>query len=434
MISRDALLNLLPSWGVEHVTGKPDNATSVSSKVIRGSLRGRRVVAVGSDADVWTQITALLVLADLHLMHAPIAGAGAAVSSEATLILCDGRRLPQVTDPIGTLLAAMAGAADGAPRVEVLVGDADGSLRPVRPVAPSFSSPATYLSWSGLLHQVPDEPPRLLRDAVQAAGLACMRAYPMLTAHPWWSLRMEGLEVGRFRGEPGKPAQGWLGVGKPGAAGDSGARAAWKQAAGQAGEQRIEVTESSIADAAEILGRMADLWLARAASGTVPARQNEHALESRILRGAVTLTTAEGRTLQPIRPHPVVNWGSQFPTRWDSHTKTAGRYLDALLRDGDIPWAVEMKVEGGSGFGYYRKAVAQAVLYRHFIRSAVPLADWFTTRYGLDPTRCRACVVVPEPSQASWLARLQALCAAFGVELITVPVEAALLSPSGARR
>lgn len=139
-------------------------------------------------------------------------------------------------------------------------------------------------------------------------------------------------------------------------------------------------------------------------------------------------TTADGRILQLIRPHPVVNWGSQFPTRWDSHTTTAGRYLDALLRDGDVPWAVEMKVEGGSGFGYYRKAVAQAVLYRHFIRSATPLKDWFASRHGLDPAECRACVVVPEPSRPGWKARLSALCAAFGVELITVPVEAALLS------
>ena len=64
-----------------------------------------------------------------------------------------------------------------------------------------------------------------------------------------------------------------------------------------------------------------------------------------------------------------MNWGSQFPTKWGPGGKS--RYLDALLRDGSTPWAIEMKVQGGAGVGqYYRHAVAQAVLYREFIRRA----------------------------------------------------------------
>ncbi len=58
------------------------------------------------------------------------------------------------------------------------------------------------------------------------------------------------------------------------------------------------------------------------------------------------------------------------------------------MRQGSVPWAVEMKVRGGGGVGgYYRHAVGQAVLYRQFIRSASPWTrgsadrDWTAPQY-----------------------------------------------------
>ncbi len=81
-----------------------------------------------------------------------------------------------------------------------------------------------------------------------------------------------------------------------------------------------------------------------------------------------------------------------------------------------------MKVEGGGGVGgYYRHAVGQAVLYRHFIRTATSLKPWFD-RHQLDQTTCQAAVIVPELSaQPVWSDRLAQICAAFDVDLIQVP-------------
>ena len=89
-----------------------------------------------------------------------------------------------------------------------------------------------------------------------------------------------------------------------------------------------------------------------------------------------------------------------------------------------------MKVEGGAGVGqYYRHAVAQAVLYREFIRKAEPLHPWFKAR-GLDRRGCQAAVVVPRltnPRHEQWRDHVTGLCEAFEVEFVEV-------DPSHARR
>lgn len=101
------------------------------------------------------------------------------------------------------------------------------------------------------------------------------------------------------------------------------------------------------------------------------------------------------RRLDLLQPDDdATSWGSQFPTCW-AHTASNARYLDALMRQGNVPWAVEMKARGSGGVArYYRHAVGKAVLYRHFIRSAAPLEPWFARR-GLDRTAVRAAVVPP---------------------------------------
>ncbi len=81
-----------------------------------------------------------------------------------------------------------------------------------------------------------------------------------------------------------------------------------------------------------------------------------------------------------------------------------------------------MKVQGGAGVGqYYRHAVAQAVLYREFIRGASPLHFWFEKR-GLKAEDCQAAVVVPEipAKQAQWRGRIERLCDLFNVTFVEV--------------
>jgi hypothetical protein len=101
--------------------------------------------------------------------------------------------------------------------------------------------------------------------------------------------------------------------------------------------------------------------------------------------------------------------------------QSAPRYLDALLRDNSTPWAIEMKVQGSAGVrSYYRHAIGQAVLYRHFIRSAAPLNFWFTERH-LNREACKTAVLIPELEQQLWAERLSRLCELLDVELIQVP-------------
>ena len=76
-----------------------------------------------------------------------------------------------------------------------------------------------YAGCSGLLKAV-KKPPQLVETVVQSLDMAELRAYPMLTARGSWSMRVEGLEIGRFR-----DGRGWLDVGK-----DAGSGAAERRA------------------------------------------------------------------------------------------------------------------------------------------------------------------------------------------------------------
>ena len=157
-------------------------------------------------------------------------------------------------------------------------------------------------------------------------------------------------------------------------------------------------------------------------SGVLRGEDREHHLEARILRDAVVLDVA-GRRLRPAAPrHPF-----QFPTLWNDEPGSRPRYLDALMRDGPVPWAVEIKVNTNAGPGtYYRHGLTQAVLYREFIRAATALHPWFT-KQGMDALDCRGMLVIepmrtkagaPHPQRASRTARLRALASCFGVEVL----------------
>lgn len=271
-----------------------------------------------------------------------------------------------------------------------------------------------YRQWADLLRAVPEEPPGLVSALVKDAGRPEYRAYPMLSSRGRrWSIRFEGLQVAVCSAKGGV-----LDVGKDRADGRiSHHRSRWIEIAGAA-PITLDLTTESIDRAVRVLREFA------AAPAAVAGVQDEHALESRILRGVVPLSTPTGERLELIRKDGVVNWGSQFPTRWGA-TSRAARYLDGMLKVGRTPWALEMKVAGASGERYYRHAVHQAVLYRDFIRGATPLSHWFD-RFNLDQTACEAAVVVPEGGPDEALERLRAVASELGVALMIVPVEHAL--------
>lgn len=406
------MLDALTAAGATHIDARKDYKNSVSSKVVRCVLDGRRAVAVSGQEKAETQIKALLDLLDLHLAGAD---AGRSVASdEVVVLLQDGTHVDEVKDALATLVAALR----GGPAVRLVGFEDDGELLPLALKAPEYDTPTFYAAWPGLLRTSQQAgPPELLEELWEDVDLEALRAYPMLSGFPDWSLRLEGLEIGRVRN-----GSGWLDVGKAAAGGSSSAaRAAWQGATGLAG--RYTFGPPHVREATYAIQQFAKDWLpARTSVASARPRQNEHALESRILRGACPVTTPAGDRLQMLEDHYVISWGSQFPTRWARVHRKSARYLDGLLKHGSTPWALEMKIEGGTGVGsYYRHAVGQAVLYRHFIRSALPLHFWFD-KYGVDPRLCEAAVVVPDmAARPVWRGRLRGMCDLFDVSLIEVP-------------
>lgn len=97
----------------------------------------------------------------------------------------------------------------------------------------------------------------------------------------------------------------------------------------------------------------------------------------------------------------------------------------------EVPWVLELKVPaGGTGNGYgayLRKGIAQAVLYRHFIRTARPLHPWLSAG-GMSAEVAHAALVFPAISDrhvahkvAQRLDAHRAVAEEFDVAVLTVP-------------
>jgi hypothetical protein len=188
-------------------------------------------------------------------------------------------------------------------------------------------------------------------------------------------------------------------------------------------ESTFSFTADTVLEAADLIRKLI------ASLGGVPGELldhgvPEHALESTIVRGDRPVTIG-GQVLLPLgNDKSATAYGSQIPTLWAPNGGT--RYLDALLHDGRVPWAVEMKVMSGGGYGaYLRHAIGQAVLYRHFLRSAGAYEPWFQGQ-GLDQHAVRAAVLYPQPTAtvqrkiAGRIGNLWLTAAAFDVQVATV--------------
>jgi len=191
------------------------------------------------------------------------------------------------------------------------------------------------------------------------------------------------------------------------------------------GQKEIPFNENSLDRAIDLIHELTE----RLEQGQHPEQLldhgvPEHALESAVVRGTIGVTIG-GRPLLPLRhDQSIVAYGSQIPTLWTPHERP--RYLDALLRDGQVPWAMEMKVKAGGGYGaYLRHAIGQAVLYRYFLQMAPAYRSWFDAQ-GLDQLAVRAAVVYPQPTEevqrkiAVRIDNLLLTAAAFDVQVATV--------------
>jgi hypothetical protein len=402
-------------------------------------LRARRgqiyAGAVRGNADPTTQVNALLdLLAWTYWEDAP--------DAPVQLVVGAGDKTASVVDALRTLRHSLIGHR----QVTLIVQNpADGEFTEDFEGPYLFADHPSSFVYAGYLQSwLAAEPSGLALDLLDAIGDDRVRLHPQLStkktvmvSDPVWLVRLEGLQVGEVSSRSGR-----LSVGKDGSDGaQSMARGAWLAAGGSPGP--ILFGPAGLAAAAKLVRAYAR-HLAPVGGGLLAHGQWEHALESAVLRGAIP-AVADGQRLQTPHAHPVVVHDGQVPTRWTRHPANA-RYIDALMSAGPVPWVLELKVPGGgtgNGYGaYLRKAVAQAVLYRHFLRTATPLSPWLQAA-GLDAKLIRSALVYPEviePTVARTVApRLEAhsrVAAEFDVAVITVPIapEVVRLSPHSAER
>ncbi len=401
-----------PATTAGSVVALMDKRVSISSQFVRAVWEGAPAMAVGSDVPTSAAAAALVDLVAWQLVADPDA-------SSVTLILAGGR--PEVVDAARTLRASLRGQL--AAKIVVLE-KGESALVIDDGAAPNFSASPHACRWSILLNRWREASPSdLAYRLVELVDHPSVRLSPMLSRDPIdgeWSVRLDGLEVGQVG-----TAIGTLDIGKTSAAGQmSFARNKWLEISPIGGRTFDKTTVEKAACALRTLISKFETD----GSPVLDHRQPEHALESAVLRGVVQVVADQG-PLVPWSDDGLVSRGSQFPTLWTESGRA--RYLDALLRDGDVPWAIELKVLNGGGSGaYYRHGLAQAVLYRHFIRSAAPVHSWFK-HAGTEASQCRAAVGFPKaPEQAAGrIAALRQLGEIFDVQVIeldTTPADVAI--------
>ncbi len=395
-------------------TSAPDRRHSISSVVVRSIWQGEHTAAVGSDVKSSAAIGALT---DLLSWHAAAKTDGA--KRDQVTLMAAGQSI-EVVDAFRTLRDTNSGPTN----IRLLVtkpGEGFTFDEDTRGAVDYDDSPsATY--YARLLNNWRSQQPiGVVLELADQLSLPALRLYPMLSGSlnpPKWSVRLDGLEIGQISSAGGK-----LDVGRIGKNGDlSKVRSIWLQASPE-GERSVTRSSTpgsiSVADGVTLVKQFVAL-LSTHAGGALDHGQAEHALESRVLRGLVPIVVG-GTELAPISVEPLVSRGSQFPTLWGGGGRS--RPLDALLRDGNVPWAVELKVQttGGSG-SYLRHGLAQAVLYRHFIRSATAVHPWFES-FGLDAKACRAVIAFPAgaAATAARVAELTELAKLFDVAVVELP-------------
>jgi len=364
-----------------------DKRNALSSRLIRCVYKDMPLVAVGGENEKGHQINAVLDGIHWHMVKFGTKGA-------IRIVLGAGEHTQEILTAIATLIGSFKG--DLNTHIDV-------NFKPQKLSRPDFSD-IKKRSWL-LFFQNRDknQPPRLAIELYKRVGDESFRWYRSVTRGDW-SGRVEGLEICRVGPSSNS---GTLNVGNIGKKGDIGkARKLFLEIARG---KESEFNFSRIDEVVEVIKKVA---ISRE-NGKLSKVQEEHHLESRILRCVVQINI--GSPLKPV----ITDYPFQFPTLWAS--SGSARYLDVLMRNKDVPYAVELKVPSRGVGEKYRHAISQAVLYREFIQCAKQLHPWFNEN-GMDAKKCQAMVAFPKVKarQERILGKHRAVAKLFGVKIVEI--------------
>jgi hypothetical protein len=393
-MTHDDMMTYLKDLGLKPVSNKDVSNLMVSSMLIRCQDADPMIVAMGSNRSKSEQINALVDAVHLHLQTR---------GSTGNLRLVLGKKksrkvMAEIKNAIVLLIESL--------KIPLNI-DFQIDFCPKRLEARNFAGLKKIQRWMSFLDERDlQKPPQLALRLSELVDDSSFRWYRGVTGKDW-SGRVEGLEVCKA-GPDLETIR--LGVGTKGKKGNGEARKEFLKIF----QQRKEIFNTS--EIHLVAGIIKELVESRR-NRNLNNFQREHLLESRVLRGAEKLKV-KGKLLMTVcREYPF-----QFPTLWAPDGKA--RYLDALMRLGEVPWAVELKEPNGSSRGQgYRHAITQAVLYREFIRRAKDVHRWFAGQ-KMNAELCEAAVAFPAMTaggkQAMLFQQHQKVADAFGVEIVQI--------------
>jgi hypothetical protein len=300
-MTTDDLIEYLLKKGIE-IDRRMDRGNALSSRLIRCVYESTPLIAVGGEQKKEFLLNAVLDGIHWHLINYGETGT-------VRIVLGSGQNLNSILPAIATLINSYNG------RIKIRI---EANFKPLNMSIPDFSD--INKNWlSFFQNRAADKPPRLAVELYNRLDVKSFRWYRKVTGG-YWSGRVEGLEVCRVGPDLN---YGELNAGKPGKTGDIGKarRLFLKIAKGREGRFNL----SRVGEVAEVIKEIA---ISRK-NGELSKVQQEHHLESRILRGAVLVDA--GVLLEPV----INNYPFQFPTLWTQDG--SARFLDVLMRHKDVP-------------------------------------------------------------------------------------------------
>ena len=366
-----------------------DRRNTLSGRLIRCVYKDTPLMVVGGEHSKEHQLNTVLDGIHWHLINFGIKGT-------VRIIIGSGVDTLEVLDAIAILLECY----QGQLKIEIEV-----DFIPQNLTVPDFSR-INKRNWLTFFQQQGSTtPPALAIKLTKLVDHESFRWYRSVTRGDW-SGRVEGLEVCRVGPDPD---YGELNIGKPGKNGNIGkARKLFLEIAkGREGSFDISRID-------EVVSVIRQVAISRE-KGELRNVQEEHHLESRILRGASQINVNVESPLEPV----IKDYPFQFPTLWSP--RGSARFLDVLMRNKDVPWAVELKVPSQGGGEKYRHAISQAVLYREFIRRASQVHPWFNEQ-DMDANKCKAVVAFPKmkAGQKEILTQHRAVGELFDVKIVEI--------------